>query len=344
MPAENAPKPLVEVDDLRIEFRTEGGTVRAVNGVSFTIEAGRTLALIGESGCGKSVTSLAMLNLVRPPGRISGGSINFVADGQRENIVRWKPSSERMRQFRGSSVAMIFQEPMTSFDPLFTVGEQIVEMIRAHRPGTDGKAARALAVEMLRKVRLPNPETLADRYPHQLSGGMRQRVMIAMALCCGPKLLIADEPTTALDVTTESQILDLLRELQDELGMAMLFVTHALAVASELADEIAVMYLGHIVEQGPAAAVLANPSHPYTKALLDSIPKIDDEPTGRLKTVRGMVPTPDETPSGCPFRTRCDFFMPGLCDRQLPALYETGENHFARCFLVDPSRGGAAPQ
>ncbi len=343
MLATNEHAPLVEVDDLRIEFRTEGGVVRAVNGVSFSIERGKTLALIGESGCGKSVTSLAMLNLVRPPGRISGGSINFLADGQRQNIVGWKPASERMRQFRGGSVAMIFQEPMTSFDPLFTVGEQIVEMVRAHQPGTGGKAARAIAVDMLRKVRLPNPETLVDRYPHQLSGGMRQRVMIAMALCCGPQLLIADEPTTALDVTTESQILDLLRELQDELGMAMLFITHALAVASEMADEIAVMYLGYIVEQGPAAEVLARPSHPYTQALLASIPNIDDEPTGRLKTVRGMVPTPDEMPSGCPFRTRCDFFMPGICDRALPALYRTGEDHLARCFLVDPSREGAAP-
>jgi oligopeptide/dipeptide ABC transporter ATP-binding protein len=335
-------KPLIEVEDLRIEFRTEGGIVHAVNGVSFAIEPRKTLALIGESGCGKSVTSLAMLNLVRPPGRISSGSINFAVDGLRQNIVDWKPNAERMRQFRGGSVAMIFQEPMTSFDPLFTVGEQIIETIRAHRPGLDSKAARAVAIEMLRKVRLPNPGTLADRYPHQLSGGMRQRVMIAMALCCGPQLLIADEPTTALDVTTESQILDLLRELQDELGMAILFITHALAVASEMADEIAVMYLGYIVEQGPATEVLANPQHPYTKALLDSIPKIDDEPAGRLKTVRGMVPTPDEMPSGCPFRTRCDFFMPGICDKQLPTLYRTGENHLARCFLVDPSREGAA--
>jgi oligopeptide/dipeptide ABC transporter ATP-binding protein len=335
--------PFVEVEDLKIEFRTEGGIVRAVNGVSFVIEPGKTLALIGESGCGKSVTSLAMLNLVRPPGRISGGAITVAVDGQRENVVAWKPLSERMRQFRGGSVAMIFQEPMTSFDPLFTVGEQIVEMLRAHRPGIDTKTARASAVDMLRKVRLPNPETLVDRYPHQLSGGMRQRVMIAMALCCGPQLLIADEPTTALDVTTESQILDLLRQLQEEMGMAMLFITHDLAVASEMADEIAVMYLGYIVEQGPAAEVLNNPSHPYTQALLDSIPKIDDEPTGRLKAVRGMVPTPDEMPSGCPFRTRCDYFIPGVCDRRLPDLYPVSTDHTARCVLVDPQFESAAP-
>ena len=328
--------PLVEVEDLRIEFRTEGGIVRAVNGVSFAIEPGKTLALIGESGCGKSVTSLAMLNLVRPPGRISGGAITVSIDGRRENIAAWKVQSERMRQFRGTSVAMIFQEPLTSFDPLFTVGDQIVEMLRAHRVGIDTKAARAAAVDMLRKVRLPHPETLVDRYPHQLSGGMRQRVMIAMALCCGPRLLIADEPTTALDVTTESQILDLLRQLQEEMGMAMLFVTHDLAVASEMADEIAVMYLGYIVEQGPATEVLNNPSHPYTQALLDSIPKIDDEPSGRLRAVRGMVPTPDEMPSGCPFRTRCDYFIPGVCDRRLPDLYPVSADHAARCVLVDP--------
>jgi oligopeptide/dipeptide ABC transporter ATP-binding protein len=339
-PTENLP--LVEVDDLRIEFRTEGGIIHAVNGVSFAIASGKTLALIGESGCGKSVTSLAMLNLVRPPGRISSGSINFNGSGARQDIVAWKPNSEPMRRFRGASVAMIFQEPMTSFDPLFTMGEQITEMVRAHQPKIDAAGARAIAVDMLRRVRLPNPETLVDRYPHQLSGGMRQRVMIAMALCCGPQLLIADEPTTALDVTTESQILDLLRQLQDEFGMAMLFVTHDLAVASEMADEIAVMYLGYIVEQGPAAEVLRNPSHPYTQALLNSIPKIDDEPAGRLQAVRGMVPTPDEMPSGCPFRTRCDSFMPGLCDRRLPELYDIGDAHAARCFLVDPAFERAA--
>jgi peptide/nickel transport system ATP-binding protein len=241
-----------------------------------------------------------------------------------------------MRQFRGSEVAMIFQEPMTSFDPLFTIGEQIVEMILSHGARTSRREARAHAIEMLGRVRLPQPEGLVDRYPHQLSGGMRQRVMIAMALCCGPSLLIADEPTTALDVTTESQILDLLRELQRELGMAMLFITHDLAVASEVADEIAVMYLGYVVERGTAADVLANPAHPYTRALLESIPKLDEEPGGRLNAIRGMVPTPDEMPPGCPFHTRCREFMPGLCDRRMPELYVAGEGHESRCFLVDP--------
>jgi oligopeptide/dipeptide ABC transporter ATP-binding protein len=329
--------PLIAVDDLVVEFHTEGGTVRAVNGVSFTIPRGKTLALIGESGCGKSVTSLALLNLVRPPGRIAAGRIRFLgANGQAETITDWKPNSERMRQFRGAEVAMIFQEPMTSFDPLFTIGEQIVEMILSHGTRPNRREARGLAIEMLGRVRLPQPEGLVDRYPHQLSGGMRQRVMIAMALCCGPSLLIADEPTTALDVTTESQILDLLRELQSELGMAMLFITHDLAVASEVADEIAVMYLGYVVERGAAADVLGQPSHPYTRALLDSIPKLGETAGGRLNAIRGMVPTPDEMPPGCPFHTRCREFMPGLCDRRLPELYVAGAGHESRCFLIDP--------
>ena len=328
--------PLIVVDNLVVEFRTEGGLVRAVNGVSFAISKGRTLALIGESGCGKSVTSLALLNLVRPPGRIAGGQIVYAGAEGPEVVSDWKANSERMRRFRGAEVAMIFQEPMTAFDPLFTVGEQIIETVLSHQPGTSRKAAYALAIDVLGKVRLPNPATLVERYPHQLSGGMRQRVMIAMALCCGPSLLVADEPTTALDVTTESQILDLLRDLQAEMGMAMLFITHDLAVASEVADEIAVMYLGYVVERGPTKEVLDNPQHPYTRALLGSIPKFDDEPSGRLKAIRGMVPTPDEMPPGCPFHTRCDSFMPGLCDRRLPVLFDCGEAHQARCFLVDP--------
>ena len=333
---------LIAVEDLVVEFHTEGGVVRAVNGVSFAIPRSGTLALIGESGCGKSVTSLALLNLVRPPGRIAGGTITYTgADGTARQTTDWKPGSEQMRRFRGADVAMIFQEPMTSFDPLFTVGEQIIETVQAHQPRIGAGKAREIAIDMLRKVRLPNPETLVDRYPHQLSGGMRQRVMIAMALCCGPRLLIADEPTTALDVTTESQILDLLRQLQGEMDMAMLFVTHDLAIASEIADEIAVMYLGYVVERGPTAEVLSHPSHPYTLALLASIPKLDDEPGGRLNAIRGMVPNPDEMPSGCPFHTRCDAFMPGLCDQRMPELYHCGNGHQARCFLVDPEFGRA---
>ncbi|WDR05538.1 ABC transporter ATP-binding protein [Devosia rhodophyticola] len=329
--------PLLSVDDLVVEFHTEGGVVRAVNGVSFAIEKGATLALIGESGCGKSVTSLALLNLVRPPGKIASGTITYTGDDAEARLITdWKSSSEQMRQFRGAEVAMIFQEPMTSFDPLFTIGEQIVEMVLAHRPKTSRSAARDIAIDMLGLVRLPQPEVLIDRYPHQLSGGMRQRVMIAMALCCGPNLLIADEPTTALDVTTESQILDLLRQLQSELGMAMLFITHDLAVASEVADDIAVMYLGYVVERGAAADVLSSPSHPYTRALLDSLPKIDTDPASRLNAIKGMVPTPDEMPRGCPFHTRCREAMPGLCDQRLPELYACGQGHQARCFLVDP--------
>jgi peptide/nickel transport system ATP-binding protein len=231
---------------------------------------------------------------------------------------------------------MIFQEPMTSFDPLYTVGEQIIETLVAHKRGLSRAEARAQAIEMLAKVRLPSPEILVDRYPHQLSGGMRQRVMIAMALSCGPKLLIADEPTTALDVTTESQILDLLQNLQQELGMAVMFITHDLAVASEMADEVVVMYLGYVVERGPTDEVLNNPQHPYTQALLDSVPRIDADSKERLRAIEGMVPTPDQMPRGCPFHTRCRHFIPGVCDAALPPLYPAGTDHEARCVLVAP--------
>ncbi len=338
------PGPLIEVEGLVAEFRTEAGIVRAVNGIDFVIPRGGTVAVLGESGCGKSVTGYAMLNLIRQPGAITGGRVLYHGREGSEpiDLVALKPSSEAMRRIRGPEIAMIFQEPMTSFDPLFTVGEQIIETLLAHRRDLDRAGARALAVETLRKVRLPQPEALIDSYPHQLSGGMRQRVMIAMALCCGPRLLIADEPTTALDVTTESQILDLLRQLQSELGMAMMFITHDLAVASEMADEVAVMYLGYIVERGPAAAVLTEPKHPYTQALLDSIPKLGDEAPQRLNAIKGMVPTPDQMPPGCPFHTRCRYMIPGLCDVKLPPLYATGPDHLSRCVLADPEFEGKA--
>ncbi len=340
MPGHDTDAPLISVKGLVTEFRTEGGLVRAVNGVDFAIPRRGTLAVLGESGCGKSVTGLSLLNLIRPPGYIAAGTIVYdgAADGTPVEITALKPASEAMRRLRGAEIAMIFQEPMTSFDPLFTVGEQIVETLHAHRHGLSRHAARAQAIEMLRKVRLPSPELIVDRYPHQLSGGMRQRVMIAMALSCGPKLLIADEPTTALDVTTESQILDLLRQLQEELGMAIMFITHDLAVASEMADEVAVMYLGYIVEHGPVAEVLNNPRHPYTEALLDSIPRLDADAPERLRAIQGMVPTPDQMPAGCPFHTRCRHFMPGICDVALPPLYDCGPGHQARCVLVDPAR------
>jgi oligopeptide/dipeptide ABC transporter ATP-binding protein len=334
--------PLIRVDDLVTEFRTEEGPVRAVNGVSFAIERGKTLVVLGESGCGKSVTGFSILNLVRPPGRIAGGSITYYGEaGSAPTLITGlKPASEAMRRLRGAEISMVFQEPMTSFDPLFTIGDQLIETLRAHDPALSAQAARGKAIEMLGKVRMPSPETLVDRYPHQLSGGMRQRVMIAMALANEPALLIADEPTTALDVTTESQILDLLRQLQAEMGMAVLFITHNLAVASEMGDDIIVMYLGRVVEQGPAETVLADPRHPYTRALLDSIPKLGVDAPPRLNAIKGMVPTPDQTPAGCPFHPRCAHFTPGICDADVPPLFAVGEAHFSRCYLEDDSKVG----
>jgi peptide/nickel transport system ATP-binding protein len=332
--------PLVEVTGLVAEFRTEGGRVRALNGIDFSIPRGRTLAVLGESGCGKSVTAQCLLNLVRHPGSITGGQIIYHGNGAPLDIASLKPASETMRRLRGPEMAMIFQEPMTSFDPLFTVGDQITEMLQAHDRTMSRADARARAIDMLRRVRLPSPELIVDRYPHQLSGGMRQRVMIALALSCGPKLLIADEPTTALDVTTESQILDLLRSLQAELGMSIMFITHDLGVASEMADEVIVMYLGYVVEQGPADRVLTAPEHPYTRALLDSVPKLGTAPGTRLNAIRGMVPTPDQMPTGCPFHTRCTAVIPGRCDRALPDLHPAGEGRLSRCHLHAP--GAAA--
>ena len=335
---ETTSPPLITVEGLVTEFRTEGGLVRAVNGVDFEIVRGGTLAVLGESGCGKSVTGLSLLNLIRPPGAIASGRITYhgVEGAQPVDITALPPTSEAMRRLRGSEIGMIFQEPMTSFDPLYTVGEQIIETLLSHRRGLSRAAARQHAIEMLAKVRLPSPELLVDRYPHQLSGGMRQRVMIAMALSCGPKLLIADEPTTALDVTTESQILDLLQTLQEELGMAMMFITHDLAVASEMADEVLVMYLGYVVERGPIDEVLSNPRHPYTQALLDSVPRLDGDSKERLRAIEGMVPTPDQMPRGCPFHTRCRYFMPGICDKDLPDLEDAGPDHQPRRVLVAP--------
>jgi len=336
--------PLISVKGLVTEFKAEAGLVRAVNGIDFEIPAGGTIAVLGESGCGKSVTGLSLLNLVRHPGSIAGGRITYYGNGAEQpvEITSLKPTSEAMRRLRGAEMAMIFQEPMTSFDPLFTVGEQIIETLLVHYPKLTRPEARQRAIEMLGKVRMPSPELMVDRYPHQLSGGMRQRVMIAMALSCNPKLLIADEPTTALDVTTESQILDLLRDLQAELGMAIMFITHDLAVASEMADEVIVMYLGYVVEKGPVAETLQRPRHPYTQALLDSIPKLGAPPGERLKAIAGMVPTPDQMPSGCPFHTRCPVAIPGVCNVRLPELYDCGPAHQARCVLVDPAFQGAA--
>ncbi|OGP99125.1 MAG: peptide ABC transporter ATP-binding protein, partial [Deltaproteobacteria bacterium RBG_16_55_12] len=287
---------LIRTKDLRTSFFTPDGEVKAVDGVSFEIEEGKTLGLVGESGCGKSVTALSILRLVPfPPGRVVGGEILY----RGRDLL--KLNGEEMRKIRGNEISMIFQEPMTSLNPVFTIGNQIGEAIRLHQ-GLGKKETREKTIEMLRLVKIADPETRVDDYPHQLSGGMRQRVMIAMALSCNPSLLIADEPTTALDVTIQAQILELMKELKDRLGMSLLLITHDLGVVAEQADEVAIMYAGKIVEQATAKALFNRPLHPYTVGLLNSLPRVGANKKKRLEAIPGMVPSPLELPSGCRFR------------------------------------------
>ena len=327
---------ILEVRDLRTHFFTETGVVRAVDGVSFDIRRGGTLGVLGESGCGKSVTGFSILRLLRPPGEIVGGAIRYYGrDRQRgDDLAQIDPRGETMRQMRGSEIAMVFQEPMTSLDPLFTVGSQIMEGILYHQDVSKAEA-RKLAIETLDRVRMPQPAETFKKYPHQLSGGMRQRVVIAIALACQPKLLIADEPTTALDVTTEAQILELMRELQDELGMAIMFITHDLGVIAEMAEDVAVMYLGKVVEQSDIHTLFDDPQHPYTKALMQSVPKVGRKSGARLEAIRGMVPSPRNIPAGCAFHPRCESVMRGTCDVKAPQLRETRPGHAVSCFLYD---------
>jgi peptide/nickel transport system ATP-binding protein len=315
---------LLEVRDLRTWFDGDGGTYRAVDGISFTLGAGRTLGIVGESGCGKSVTSLSIMGLVpRPPGRIAGGEILL------EGVDLLKLDAEALRDLRGARMAMIFQEPMTSLNPAYTVGEQIVEGILRHQD-IDRAAARARAIEMLRLVRIPAPEQRLDEYPHKLSGGMRQRAMIAMALACGPRLLIADEPTTALDVTIQAQILDLLRRLREETGTAIILITHDLGVIAELADDVVVMYAGQIVERAPVRRLFEAAQHPYTIGLLGAIPELDRR-RARLATIEGTVPDLSAELPGCRFAPRCPFAEP-RCRADAPALREVEPGHEAACW------------
>jgi oligopeptide transport system ATP-binding protein len=323
--------PLLAVDGLRVEFATEAGILTAVDGLSFTVDKGETLVIVGESGSGKSVTGLSLIRLVAsPPGRISGGSIVFRDKAGRTRDLRTLGEAA-MRDLRGNEIAMVFQEPMTSLNPVYTVGNQVIEAIRLHQ-GVGTRQARAHAVEMFELLGIPEPARRLGAFPHQLSGGMRQRVMIAMALCCRPALLIADEPTTALDVTIQAQILDLMRKLQRELGMAMIFITHNLGVAAEIADRILVMYAGRGVEYGPADAILAEPRMPYTIGLLNSVPRLGMDPAdGVLRTIQGNVPNPLSLPPGCAFHPRCDWFKPGLCDDRVPPLEPIAPGRALRC-------------
>jgi peptide/nickel transport system ATP-binding protein len=317
-------KNLLEVRGLRTTFRSEAGEARAVDGVDLRVERGRTLGIVGESGCGKSVTALSIMGLVpQPPGRIAAGEV--LLEG--EDLL--KAPAQRLRDLRGDKLAMIFQEPMTSLNPAFPVGDQIEETLLRHRE-ISRKDAKAASVEMLRRVRIPSPERRAKDYPHQLSGGMRQRVMIAMALACDPKLLIADEPTTALDVTIQAQILELMRALREELGTAIILITHDLGVIAELADEVAVMYAGKVIERCPVAKLFAEPQHPYTVGLLGSIPLLHLE-RERLAAIEGFVPDAAALPEGCRFHPRCPFAI-DRCSREIPPLAEIRTGHFVACW------------
>ena len=339
-PAVAPAAPVLQLDDLQTHFFTAVGTVRAVDGVSYELKPGETLGVVGESGCGKSVSALSILRLVaNPPGRIVGGAIRF----QGRNLLEL--SETEMESIRGNEISMIFQEPMTSLNPLYTIGRQVGEAIALHQGLSRGEAMNR-AVEMLRQVYIPEPERRVHAYPHQLSGGMRQRVMIAMALSCNPKVLIADEPTTALDVTIQAQILDLMRELQKSFGTAIVLITHDMGVVAENADRVVVMYAGRKVEEATAADLFDNPGHPYTRGLLGSIPHLDtaartDTGRHRLTEIKGMVPSLFNLPPGCSFAPRCSFAT-DHCRQETPSLMQYRPGHWVACWHADRLLGGAS--
>lgn len=351
---------LLEVKDLQVHFEVRRGVVRALQGVNFTVRRGKTIGIIGESGSGKSVTARAIMQLLAQNGRVVNGEILFhhrkgndaSSSSEIIDITEQDSDGEIMRSLRGGEIAMIFQEPMSSLTPVYTAGVHIGEAVRLHlnplkrvdaqvanvvqqHQDVSKQEAKEIAISMLTRVGIPQPGQRVDAYPHQLSGGQRQRVMIAVALSCNPSLLIADEPTTALDVTTQAQINDLMLELQEEFGMAIMYITHDLGVIAEMAEDVAVMYLGKIVEEATVDQIFYDPKHPYTKALLQSIPKIGKERGERLEIIEGMVPDPFSIPDGCPFHNRCPQFIPGICDRHIPHLVPVGEDHTASCLLYD---------
>lgn len=341
--------PLLEVKNLKTHFFLDQGTVKAVDGVDFTVMRGQTVGIVGESGCGKSVMARSILRIVPPPGRIVEGQILFHQQNgtngaptsqvqQVVDLATLDPRGDRIRSVRGGEISMIFQEPMTSLSPVHTIGDQIIEAVRLHQD-VSKEEARRHAIEVLEKVNMPQPARTIDRFPYQLSGGMRQRAMIAMALSCQPSLLIADEPTTALDVTTQAQILSLLSQLQQELGMAIIFITHDLGVIAQMVDYVVVMYLGQVVEIADVDSIFYDPKHPYTQALLRSIPHLGRRSAqgaaNRLTAIRGTVPDPYSIPSGCPFHTRCRKAIAGVCDKKEPPFLEVGEGHKVRCVLYE---------
>lgn len=320
-------QPVLEIENLQTHFFTDRGQIPAVDGVTIRVNKGEVLGIVGESGCGKSVTSLSVMRLVpQPPGRIVGGSIRFKG----EELVA--ASEKRMREIRGNEIAMIFQEPMTSLNPVYTIGDQIGEAIRLHTK-TSKKEALQRSIDMLKKVGIPRAEGIVHEYPHQLSGGMRQRVMIAMAMACNPELLIADEPTTALDVTIQAQILDLMRQLNRESGTAILLITHDLGVVAEMCHRVVVMYAGNVVEEGDVRTILKTPKHPYTIGLLNSLPKLETEQE-RLYSIPGNVPLPGTLTVGCRFAPRCEQAT-DRCRAEMPELKAVGDNHRSRCWLTE---------
>jgi peptide/nickel transport system ATP-binding protein len=335
-------QPILSVRGLKTHFDLREGLVKAVDGVDLDVERGKTLCIVGESGSGKSMMARSVLQIVSSPGRVVGGSMAFSRDGARSvDIAKLDPKGREIRAIRGRDIAMIFQEPMNSLSPVHTIGDQLVEKILLHHR-IGAKAAVERTVEALDRVGIPDPRRRLASYPFQLSGGMRQRVMIAMALACRPAMLIADEPTTALDVTTQANILELIQNLQRETEMGVMFITHDLGVVAEIADEVAVMYLGRVVERGSVDDIFYRPQHPYTLALLDSIPKLGARHTAgqRLKAIEGMVPHPLDRPAGCPFNTRCREAVAGLCEKVEPSLRALGPAHLAACHMRDPQYAG----
>jgi len=350
---------LIQIQNLRVEFDVRAGVVKAVDGVSFDIYRGQTLGVIGESGCGKSITARAILQMIPKPGRIANGQVLYHrrARGSTQtdviNISKLDPDGQTIREIRGGEIGMIFQEPMSSLTPVYTagshideavslhhltpfrkVGDQLAESIQAHKK-VSKEESRELAINMLRRVGIPKPDERVDSYPHQLSGGQRQRVMIAIALSCGPAMLIADEPTTALDVSIEAQILDIMREMQENENMAIMFITHNLGVIAEMAKEIVVMYMGKQVERASTLDIFYDPKHPYTRALLQSIPKVGRKTGVRLASIEGMVPDPFNLPTGCVFHPRCPSFMPGKCDKIAPTWKQLVGDHWVSCLLYE---------
>ena len=342
------PEALLTVEALRTHFFLDEGVVRAVDGVDLSLPPGRTVCVVGESGCGKSITARSILGLVDSPGRVVDGHIWWQLNGEsapeqgggagsRIDLSAINAHGESMRRIRGNEIAMIFQEPMASMSPVYTVANQLTEAIMAHLPMTKSEAWRR-GVQLLERVGIPRPAHAMNAYPFQLSGGMCQRVMIAIALSCSPRLLIADEPTTALDVTTQARIIDLLVDVQADTGMALMFITHDLGVVAEIADEVVVMYLGTVVEQGSVDDIFHDPRHPYTKALLESIPTMGRGVRQPLRSIRGQVPHPLDRPNGCPFHPRCDSAVPGLCDTSDPPMIDLDADRRVRCVLHDPQR------